>query len=50
LVAAGGLGARVVAAVLIFRTLTYLLPIPLGVAGPVSAPGAGATPAEAYSR
>jgi uncharacterized protein (TIRG00374 family) len=31
LVAAGGNRAKVVAAVLVFRALTYLLPIPVGV-------------------
>ena len=33
LVAAGGGRAEVVAAVLVFRVLTYVLPIPLGVVG-----------------
>ena len=42
LVAAGGDRAEVVAAVLVFRVLTYLLPIPLGVVG-LATRGRGST-------
>jgi uncharacterized protein (TIRG00374 family) len=45
LVAAGGDRAEVVAAVLVFRALTYLLPIPLGVVGLVQQRGPRPAPA-----